>query len=86
VWLQGVDYAACGIIDTDTPLSCFDKTFTRKIVSERLGHSTVSITLDLYSHVLPGMQEEVAEMIDSAIRLAMLGVQGALPNTRLARD
>lgn len=31
-----------------------------KIVSERLGHSSVSITLDTYSHVLPGMQEEAA--------------------------
>jgi integrase len=29
-----------------------------KIVSERLGHSTVGMTLDTYSHVLPGMQEE----------------------------
>ena len=29
-----------------------------KIVSERLGHSTVGITLDTYSHVLPGMQED----------------------------
>ena len=28
-----------------------------KIASERLGHSKVSITLDLYSHVIPGMQE-----------------------------
>ena len=31
-----------------------------KIVSERLGHSTIGITLDTYSHVLPGMQEEAA--------------------------
>ena len=29
-----------------------------KIVSERLGHASVAITLDIYSHVLPGMQEE----------------------------
>ena len=29
-----------------------------KIVSERLGHSTVAITLDTYSHVLPGMQAQ----------------------------
>ena len=28
-----------------------------KIVSERLGHANVLITLDTYSHVLPGMQE-----------------------------
>ena len=38
-----------------------------KIVSERLGHSTVSITLDLYSHVMPGMQSEAAEQVSSMI-------------------
>ncbi|MBM7540193.1 tyrosine-type recombinase/integrase [Amphibacillus cookii] len=32
-----------------------------KVVSERLGHSRVSITLDTYSHVLPDMQESTAE-------------------------
>ncbi|WP_067138642.1 tyrosine-type recombinase/integrase [Microtetraspora malaysiensis] len=32
-----------------------------KIVSERLGHSTVSITLDIYSHCLPTIQREVVE-------------------------
>lgn len=31
-----------------------------KVVSERLGHSTVAITLDTYSHVLPDMQDEAA--------------------------
>lgn len=31
-----------------------------KIVSERLGHSTIGITMDIYSHVLPGMQEQAA--------------------------
>jgi len=30
-----------------------------KVVSERLGHATVSITLDTYSHAIPAMQEEV---------------------------
>ena len=29
-----------------------------KVVSERLGHATVSITLDTYSHVLPDLQRE----------------------------
>jgi integrase len=42
-----------------------------KIAQERLGHSTVSITLDLYSHVLPGMQEDAASKIDAAIRTAI---------------
>ena len=32
-----------------------------KIVSERLGHANIGITLDIYSHVLPGMQEEAVE-------------------------
>jgi len=39
-----------------------------KIVSERLGHSTVGITLDIYSHILPGMQEQAAMKFDSAER------------------
>ncbi len=39
-----------------------------KVVSERLGHATASITLDVYSHVLPGMQAEAVAKID-----AMLG-------------
>lgn len=42
-----------------------------KIVSERLGHSTITITLDTYSHVLPGMQEDAAERIDQALRQAL---------------
>jgi integrase len=42
-----------------------------KVVSERLGHSSISITMDIYSHVLPGMQEEAASKIDSAFRLAI---------------
>ena len=43
-----------------------------KIASERLGHSKVGITLDLYSHVLPGMQEEAAIKVDTLISAALL--------------
>jgi integrase len=42
-----------------------------KIVSERLGHSKVGITLDLYSHVLPGMQADAVARVDGALRLAL---------------
>ncbi len=42
-----------------------------KVVSERLGHSTIGITLDTYSHVLPGMQEEAAHKVDLALRTAI---------------
>ena len=34
-----------------------------KVVSERLGHSSIAITLDLYSHVIPGMQAEAADKL-----------------------
>ncbi len=34
-----------------------------KVVQERLGHSSVFITLDTYSHVLPNMQRDAAERI-----------------------
>jgi integrase len=32
-----------------------------KVVSERLGHSSIAITLDLYSHVTPGIAREAAD-------------------------
>lgn len=34
-----------------------------KVVSERLGHATVTLTLDTYSHVLPSMQQEAADVL-----------------------
>lgn len=36
-----------------------------KIVSERLGHSSIAITLDLYSHVTPGISREAAAAVES---------------------
>jgi integrase len=42
-----------------------------KVASERLGHSKIGITLDLYSHVMPGMQEDAAARVDLALRTAM---------------
>jgi integrase len=38
-----------------------------KIVSERLGHATIGLTLDTYSHVLPGMQHEAADAMDAIL-------------------
>ncbi len=32
-----------------------------------LGHSTVAITLDTYSHVLPGMHRQVASVMDELL-------------------
>ncbi|MFN0122281.1 MAG: site-specific integrase, partial [Blastocatellia bacterium] len=38
-----------------------------KVVSERLGHADISITLRVYSHVMPGMQEQASEVIENAL-------------------
>ncbi len=38
-----------------------------KIVSEMLGHATIAITLDTYSHVLPNMQSEAAKAMEDAL-------------------
>lgn len=40
-----------------------------KVVQERLGHSDISLTLNTYSHVLPGMQKEAADKMDELISL-----------------
>ena len=39
-----------------------------KVVSEALGHSDVATTFRIFSHVLPGMQEEAASQIDTLLR------------------
>ena len=41
-----------------------------KVVSERLGHATISITLDVYSHVMPDMQRDTASLMEKLIRTA----------------
>jgi integrase len=38
-----------------------------KVVSERLGHSTVALTMDVYSHAIPAMEEEAAARIAALV-------------------
>ena len=38
-----------------------------KIVQERLGHAKVGTTLDIYSHVTPGLQEAAALRFDEGL-------------------
>ncbi|RAL26352.1 hypothetical protein DL897_04980 [Thermoflavimicrobium daqui] len=40
-----------------------------KVVAERLRHSSISITMDTYSHVTPTMQQQAADKLDEAINL-----------------
>ena len=41
----------------------FKQNIQPKIVSEALGHSKIGITLNLYSHVIPDMQDELANAV-----------------------
>ena len=56
-WFAGHGSFAAGIV--------------RQVAQERLGHSSVSITLDIYSSVLPGLQTEAADRVDAALRAAL---------------
>jgi integrase len=38
-----------------------------KVVSERLGHSSIVMTLDTYSHVLPSMQQAATEKLEKML-------------------
>jgi integrase len=43
------------------------KNVNPKVVSEMLGHASIPITLDIYSHVLPTMQESSAKAMEDAL-------------------
>ena len=42
-----------------------------KIAQERLGHSSIAITMDIYSHAMPNMQADAVAKLDAALRLSM---------------
>jgi integrase len=44
-----------------------------KVVQERLGHSTISTTLDIYSHVAPGIQKAAAQRFDEMLKVSYNG-------------
>jgi integrase len=48
-----------------------------RIVQERLGHSTIATTLDIYSHVSPGLQEAAARQFDDALQLGHNEIVGS---------
>lgn len=42
-----------------------------KIVQERFGHSSIAITMDIYSHLMPNIQEGAASAVDDVMRAAI---------------
>jgi Phage integrase family len=51
-----------------------------KVVSERLGHATIAITMDTHSHVLPGLDER------AAVTVARLILEGDEPEPSASID
>ncbi len=54
-----------------------------KALSTYMGHSSITITLDLYGHLFPGNEEEAAELIDAYLeRMAIGGARRASDGAR----
>jgi hypothetical protein len=53
-------------------------------VSERLGHANPAFTIDIYQHVLPGMQAEAARTFEKLINEARPGTAGRRGGRRTA--
>jgi integrase len=47
-----------------------------KIVQEPFGHSSIAVTMDIYSHLMPNMQEDAAAKVDAALVAAINRRQG----------
>jgi integrase len=56
----------CGASDS-VGFALATKRIYLKILQEMLGHSTISITLDTYSHVLPNIQKEAVKAMEDMI-------------------
>jgi integrase len=38
-----------------------------KVVQEQLGHASIGVTMDIYSHVVPAMMQQAADAMDRAL-------------------
>ena len=45
-----------------------------KVISEALGHSSVAFTMDVYSHIISGMQEDAMALLDEVLPAGENGV------------
>ena len=55
-----------------------------KVVSERLGHSSIRVTLDTYSHVIGGLQEAAAQRFDDFLTSELVETEMLANTTRAA--
>lgn len=49
-----------------------------KVISEALGHASVAFTMDVYSHILPGMQSDAMALLDEVLPAGKNGVSGKI--------
>ena len=54
-----------------------------KVISEALGHSSVAFTMDVYSHIIEGMQSDAMALLDEVLLVGKNGV--FLKNTAKSR-
>ena len=47
----------------------------RKIIRERLGHGSVAMTLDLYAHASPGLQQAAVHGFDKVLEVVGYGAE-----------
>jgi len=47
-----------------------------KVISEALGHSSVAFTMDVYSHIIEGMQQDAMALLDGVLPKAKNGAFG----------
>ena len=45
-----------------------------KVISEALGHASVAFTMDIYSHIIEGMQEDAMALLDEVLPAGKYGV------------
>ncbi len=49
-----------------------------KVISEALGHSSVAFTMDTYSHIIEGMQEDAMALLDEVLPAGINGVKNKI--------
>ena len=50
-----------------------------KVISEALGHASVAFTMDTYSHIISGMQEDATALLDDVLPRGVVAASGLKP-------
>jgi hypothetical protein len=56
-----------------------------KVISEALGHSSVAFTMDIYSHIIEGMQSDAMALLDEVLPAGKNGLKNRI-NAKLTPE